>query len=280
MDSLLLPACDLLQGLQDTLTKCEIDYKKEIEELGQVALAEERANGRIFDLKEHISALLASQLSSQRPWKPIAENERGLQEIFLNYDPIALREADPDLLEAKLCAIRCGNRRIRKQLRALKQNITTLERIERDFGSLDAFITSDDPDRIATQLSEPGPYKLKEVGYPLALEYMKNVGICAGKPDVHVRRVLGPHRLSFFDHEPDERQAYELIAILASESRCNQTYLDNILWIFCAKDYGEICGAKPRCEICALSGHCRYPMTRMSVSTNGKKEAESGQSCP
>ena len=45
--------------------------------------------------------------------------------------------------------------------------------------------TTSIPDVIAKRLGNPGPYKLRHVGYTLALEYLRNVGIRAGKPDVH-----------------------------------------------------------------------------------------------
>ncbi len=254
-----ISACDLLLALQKTLATCGIDYEQEIKDFGQVAASEDRERGHVFDLREHVWALLASQLSNQRPWKPIAQKEEQIRKVFFDYDPGALQRADPESLEAEICSISCGNRRIRKQMRALRENIATLRRIEKDFGGLDNFVTSDDPHQIALQLSEPGPYKLKEVGYPLALEYLKNVGLRAGKPDVHVLRILGPGRLAYFNHAPSEREASELLARLAAVAGVNTIYLDNLLWLLCAKDYGEVCGATPRCPVCALRASCQYP---------------------
>ncbi len=256
----------LLIGLQNTLTTCGVDYEQEIKGFGQVAESEKRANGYFFELRDHICGLLSSQLSNQRPWKRIAENEDQIRQIFFDYDPSALQKADPDQLETELCAIRCGNRRIRRQMQALKQNISTFQLIEKDFGSLDTFVTSHDPDLIAKQLSGPGRYKLIEVGFPLALEYLKNVGISAGKPDVHVLRILGPERLSYFDRYPTECEAYQMVARLAAESDCNATYLDNLLWLFCAQDYGSVCGDQPRCGMCALRQDCRYTASHTGSS--------------
>lgn len=45
---------------------------------------------------------------------------------------------------------------------------------------------------------------------------------------------------------------------LAQRASCNSTYLDNLLWLFCAQDYGNVCGNQPKCSLCALSTSCRY----------------------
>lgn len=234
-----LSARDLVLAVQDTLRRRDFDYEHAIEGFGQVAASEKRKNGHVFGLLEHLRGLLLSQLSNQRPWKQIAQNQEQIRTVFLDYDPTALQQADPKELETKIRAIRCSNRQIRKQLLALRANITTLKRIERDFGSLDNFVTLDEPDRIAARLSRPGHYKLIQVGYTLALEYLRNVGIRAGKPDAHIRRILGPERLAYLAQGPSEDDAYRLITRLASEAHCNATYFDNLLWIFCATGYGQ-----------------------------------------
>jgi hypothetical protein len=100
---------------------------------------------------------------------------------------------------------------------------------------------------------------LKQLGFALAMEYLRNVGIRAAKPDRHIMRVLGPERLGYFTHSPSEKAAVQLVASLAASAGCNPTYLDNLLWLFCAKGYGQICGAVPRCEFCAFRQNCRYP---------------------
>lgn len=256
-------ARDMLAGLQLSLLRRNVDYEQLILEFGQVAASEDRASGRAFSFRDHVRGLLLSQLSSQRPWGPIAANEERIREIFLDYDPDALERAEPMVLVDALCRIRCGNRALRKQLIALRSNITRLRLIEAVHGTLDAFVTSADPDAIARSLSEPGEHKLGQIGYPLAMEYLKNVGIRAGKPDTHVRRALGSERLGFADGFPSEREAYEILARLADEAGCNRTYFDNLLWLFCAQDYGDICGASPRCAVCALANTCNYPAAVM-----------------
>jgi hypothetical protein len=205
---------DLLQGIQVTLLRLPkpIDYERIIGEFGQVHASERRQEGKAFGFREHLRGLVLSLLSQQRPWGPIARNLNAIDTLFLGYDPDRLTDTKPDTLVAGLRAIRCGNRSVAAQMRALAGNIATLRRIEAAFGSLDTFVTSDTPDVIAKRLGNPGPFKLRHVGYTLALEYLRNVGIRAGKPDVHVRRILSEKRLAYCTGDPSEEQAYRLVA--------------------------------------------------------------------
>ena len=120
--------------------------------------------------------------------------------------------------------------------------------------------TTSIPDVIAKRLGNPGPYKLRHVGYTLALEYLRNVGIRAGKPDVHVTRILSEKRLAYYTGDPFSRTGLSPRRAISSECFLQPTYLDNLLWLFCAQDYGDICRKNnPRCRLCALAPSCRYP---------------------
>ncbi|MCH8821890.1 MAG: hypothetical protein IH984_00125 [Planctomycetes bacterium] len=252
---------DLLAGLKATLAdkRVGIDYEEVVAEFGQVPASEERLRGKKFHIRDHVRGLVLAQLSSQRPWGPIAENMAKIDRLFHKWDPDKLLEISATELVDGVRGIHCGNRLIAKQMNSLVPNIKTLRRIEVEFGSLDSFIESKPPDAIANQLANPGRFKLKQIGFTLAMEYLRNVGIRAGKPDVHVRRVLGGERLAFLEGEPSEQQAVEMIGRLASEAKCNPTYLDNLLWMFCAQDYGNVCKAQPRCEICSFREKCKWP---------------------
>jgi len=140
----------------------------------------------------------------------------------------------------------------------LKNNIHLFEKIESKFGSLDAFVTSDSPTTIAKGLSDAsGPYKLKQVGYALALEYLRNVGIDAVKPDTHIRRILGRDRLGFSKGAPTQQEAVEIIEKIGQETGHSMAYLDALLWHLCATNSVAICQEAPKCERCQLAGHCQ-----------------------
>ncbi len=250
---------ELLVGLQATLKGQGVDYEGIVESFGQVRASEERAAGRVFGLRDHVRGLILAQLSNQRPWKPIADNLGALEELFLGYDPERLRIVDPATLVAGLHRLRCGNRSDANQMSALAENIATLGRIQGLPGGLDRFVSADDPERVARKLAEPGPCKLRHVGLALAFEYLKNVGIRASKPDMHVRRVISGERLGYAAGYPSPNEAYGIIDRLAVDAGCSPTYLDNLLWIFCATGYGEVCGAAPRCGVCSLAAGCAFP---------------------
>ncbi|MBR1681478.1 hypothetical protein IJ707_06795, partial [bacterium] len=83
-----------------------------------------------------------------------------------------------------------GNRAISKQMETLNYNISVLEEIENEYGSLDDFVTRLKPNAISALLAcKESPYALKQIGFPLALEYLRNVGIDTVKPDVHIVRI-------------------------------------------------------------------------------------------
>jgi len=252
-------AHSFLSTLRATLARQGIDFDVEVKSFGQVQASEERASGKLFTLAEHVRGLVLSLLSNQRPWGPIAKNLARIKEIFFGFDPDALLAENPDCLVQAIRSIRCGNRQIRAQMLALRTNIEILERIAQDYGNVDRFVTSAEPDIIAKQLSAPSStYKLKHVGYTLAIEYLRNVGIRAGKPDMHIRRFLSGERMAFVSGLPSEEDAYRLIARLASDADCNPTYLDNLIWMLCAKDYANICGASPKCSDCGFRDTCSY----------------------
>ena len=85
---------------------------------------------------------------------------------------------------------------------SLHENIRTFEKIEKEYGSFDSFVLSDTINNIAIQLSTSNSrYKLKQIGFALALEYLRNVGLDVGKPDLHIRRILSIKRLGYSKYE-------------------------------------------------------------------------------
>jgi thermostable 8-oxoguanine DNA glycosylase len=238
----------LLDEIRETLKKQGFNFQKWINSFGQVEALEKRQKGKIFSLREHVRGLLLSQLSNNRPWGPIAENIERIGQIFLDYDPDLLKQADPDQLAEQIKNIRCGNRAIVKQMRCLRQNIEMFERI----GDIDQFVTSDAPDVVAREFAA-GKHKLIQVGFPLAMEYLRNVGINTVKPDLHVCRIIGPERLGLCEETPTPEQAHSVLMDLALQSQHSAMYIDNLLWLFAAKDYAAICTAKPRCDVCLVT---------------------------
>lgn len=247
---------ETIDQITTTMTAIGFDYQTAIDGFGQVAAFEARESGKGFTLRDHARGLILAQLSNQRPWGPIADNLDALTEVYLGFEPGSLKAADPRRLAEEVKALRCGNRQIGKQCEHLKANIETLERIGTECESVDAFITADAPEAVARRLADPGPTKLKQMGFTLAMEYLRNVGINVVKPDLHICRIIGPERLGLVDYAPTPEQAYEVLMEWAQKTGRPVTWIDNVLWLFAARDYAAVCTATPRCAVCQVVG-CR-----------------------
>jgi len=249
----------ILDQIKQTLTDHNVDYETIIDEFGQVASNQSRLAGQSFTLPDHIRGLIYAQLSNQRAWGPIAENLPRIDVIFSHYDPEILKAADPKILATQLMAISCGNRAIGAQMRDLRSNIELFEAIAVEYGSMDGFVTSEDPMQIATELGSGKRFKVKQIAFTLAMEYLRNVGISAIKPDLHICRIIGPERLGLVDKEPSPEEAYTALMAAAEKATDSAVYMDNLLWLFAAKDYGNICSATPRCGECGVTLCGRHP---------------------
>jgi endonuclease III len=249
----------IVKKIESTLTYNDVDFEKIINEMGQVSAAEKRSNGYEFSLNDHLRGFILSLLSNQRPWKQIANNLDNLEKIFFNYESDNLKNADPEVLSNEIKAIKCGNISIKRQMETLPYNISILEKISEKYGSIDNFITSKPVEEIAECLSnEKSPYKLKQLGMALTMEYLKNVGLSGMKPDTHLLRICGPERLNII---PETNSKEQLIVFerFSKEAGVSTTYLDNLIWIFGANEYGEICSSTPKCHKCELNEICNYP---------------------
>jgi len=248
----------LIERIQKTLNRVNCDYNRIIDEFGQVAASERRERGEPFNLNDHVKGLILAMLSNQRPWGPIAQNLHRINAIFFDYDVEQIKNTNKSYFADRLKEIRCGNRAIDKQMASLDDNISTFEKIQDDYGSIDNFVNSAPPDKIAYCLGIKGEYKMKQIGFTLALEYLRNVGIRAVKPDVHMKRLLSADRLNYCGPNPTEIEVVRTLTDIAQQSSVNPTYLDNLLWIFCAIDYGNICNERPKCHLCSLREDCNH----------------------
>ena len=190
-------------------------------------------------------------LSNQRPWKHIEANRAYINNLFKNFDTNYIKETDYQYFVDGLLAKHCGNRQIRKQMQSLKDNIETLERIEKDYDSVDNYYNKTDIKDLLESLSG-GTYKLKQMGVPLVSEYLKGVGMDVIKPDVHVCRILTRLGYSKSNKITDD-EAFDICCDIAKEYSISNVEVDSILWQYCAKNYFEVCCDKPKCSICKVS---------------------------
>lgn len=254
-----------LNSIKETLTKKGLDYQNLINLNIGVINYQKRENGYKFQIEDHLKGLIYSLLSNQRPWKKIAENLELVDNIFLNYDPNRLKKITPDELITNLRIKQLGNRAIARQMNGLKNNIITLENIQREYGSIDKFIESDTAEVIAGKLSNQGKYKIENFGFALAMEYLKNVGISGAKPDVHIIRICDSDRLNVFKKGTSGPEIQKRLYDLCKQLDYNLTEVDYILWLFAAKGYGEICESEPNCDVCLLKERQQCNLNRLET---------------
>ncbi len=218
---------------------------------------EQRENGKSFSFEEHLRGFVYAQLSALVSWKKIKDNQPKLNDIFCNFDRQHLKEKSSEDLINEITAIKCHNPYTTKnQMRSLKANIETFERIEQDFESLEKFITHSTPATIIKLLADSNStYKIKYMGVPIACEYVRNVGIDIIKPDVHIKRIAAADRLNLVTAKNDYKIIDEFQE-LAQKIGISQVKMDYLLWNYCSKGYGEICTATPKCDVCVIKRFC------------------------
>ena len=238
------------QQIIDTMEANGYGYKKEVAEIERRRIGIEEGTLSI-PLSEHVKAMIFSLLSDQRVWSDIELHKNELDVIFENYDIEKLKNKAPEVLVKEITDIKCGNRKIRKQMNDLKHNIEQLERIERDHGSIDKYYRSPNKVEIVKSLSE-GTYKLKWMQVALVCEYLKGVGVNTIKPDSLLKRLLA--RLGYVQNKEEASpwEAIEICQKIADEYGMSMPMVDTILWQYCAKDKFEVCTDKPKCAQCGV----------------------------
>jgi endonuclease III len=206
-----------------------------------------------FSFENHIEALIYSQLSAMTRFDRVDENREKIDKAFGNYSPEFIRQHSADYFVSALKEIGVASMLTRKQMGVLHDNLATLERIDHEFGGIDAFVTSRPAYEIIEVLSQEGKYKIKQISKALAAEYLSNVGIDRIKPDVHVVR--------FFERFCGIDTAWEIWEVatgIKEATGLTLTEIDQIIWNYCRPDAGDICGADPNCTACVVSESCEY----------------------
>lgn len=236
---------------------------------------DKRRDGGAFTVSDHIRGMVYSMLTSGAAWnrlEPHIDIATGqipiIDDIFYQYDVTALQSADLTKLCEKVKAQKLGTQYLKNQTEALvKENIGKLLSIKEKYGSVDNFYQSlaDKNDNLKTlvrELATAGkPYKLAQLGEALTAEYLKNVGYDIGKPDRHIRRILGSEYLGCSKHQDvPPYEAIDIIADIAKSLNKPAAEMDYILWAYCASGFGEVCTKKnPKCmELCIAKSFCHY----------------------
>ena len=218
---------------------------------------EARKNGKVFSFKEHLKGFIYAQLSALVSWKRIKDNQPDLNIIFCGFEKEKLKQKPAEELIEEIRTLKCYSPYTTKnQMNSLKANIETFERIEQKYSSLDKFITHSTPSNIIKLLADSNStFKLKYAGVAIICEYVRNVGIDIIKPDVHIKRIAAADRLKLVTAKSDYK-IIEEFRKLSNETGISQVKMDYLLWNYCAKGYGEICTATPKCNECVIRIFC------------------------
>ena len=218
---------------------------------------EARKNGKVFSFKEHLKGFIYAQLSALVSWKRIKDNQPDLNIIFCGFEKEKLKQKPAEELIEEIRTLKCYSPYTTKnQMTSLKANIETFERIEQKYSSIDKFITHSTPSNIIKLLADSNStFKLKYAGVAIICEYVRNVGIDIIKPDVHIKRIAAADRLNLVTAKSDYK-IIEEFRKLSNETGISQVKMDYLLWNYCAKGYGEICTATPKCNECVIRIFC------------------------
>ena len=247
----------ILPLIKESMDYINYDYMSDIKDL--VKKVDKRKNGKKYSFEEHLKALIISLLSNHR-WgdNNIRENMDAIDEIFHNYNKNYLKVVDPSVLVNKLRKIHCTNPMINNQMKALSKNIMILEKIEKDYGSLDNFVNKETPNDIANMFND-GKYKMIQVGRAFAYDYLKRVGVNTCKKSYQLERLFGSRRLGIVENNiATEQQVLNIIKRIAKLNNCDEIIVESIIQQFCLLRSANICGEQPNCEKCKIRNYCNY----------------------
>lgn len=219
-----------------------------------------RNRGEEFSFSEHLSALIYAMLTNQTKWNRIVPHLSDIDELFFHYNPDEIRQHPGKYFADGIFKLKCGNISTAAQMENLSYNISVMEKIANEHGSMDAFITSEPAHKIVRKLSTyRSPYKIKMLGEALAWEYIRNVGVDACKPDTHLRRFLGNARMGCSRTTvASVEETVKQVELIAKENNIPQSVVDNLIWSYCADGYGQICTATPKCDLCVIKSFCHF----------------------
>lgn len=238
--------------IKESMNKINYDYTKDVNDL--VYSVNLRKKGKKYTFEEHLKALIITQLSNHR-WgdNNIRKNIDTIDNIFHNYNKNYLKLVNPNILVNELKKIHCTNPMINNQMKALSKNIMVLEKIEKDYGSLDNFVNTESPNDIANILND-GRYKMIQVGRAFAYDYLKKVDINTCKNSIQLKRLFGSHRLGMVENKnATEQQVLNIIKKIAKINNCEEIVVESILTQFCLLRSANICGECPNSEKCKIS---------------------------
>ena len=249
---------DLWHRVQARLDAALPSWRDTIEHFGQVAAAEQRSFGLHWSDDDVFESLLRAVLSNNTDWAKVEGVLPELREVFHGFSLSSyagmMEEEVADRIVPWFKARRAGSMTLKRSLLGLIETARILRRWSEKNGLAEHFFTSlveetGDPKAAVMALGSYGsPRKLPSLGIPIAAEAMRNLGYDVVKPDRHICRAAGSFGLVEFRKWPDrsgtkppEAAPEELLATMVQMERFAKevgerpTFLDNAVWLLCAK---------------------------------------------
>lgn len=184
-----------------------------------------------------------------------------IKEAFADFDIRQVRSYNDSNLSKML-----KNPRIIKNKRKLCDcilNAKTMKGLSDEYGSFGKYLSrhSDNLQDLALDLT----HRFGSVGYTLALNYLKDVGMDTIKPDVHVLRVF--YRLGFLDSEKSSHQNIQKTISVAERMKVcpyeKLSVIDAVFWMYGGAGNRHVNKAmcnknRPFCGECPLTTCCSY----------------------
>ena len=184
-----------------------------------------------------------------------------IKEAFSNYDIYKVGQyTDEDLKKMMDNPKLIRNKR---KLKACIENAKIMREISEEYGSFGEYL--DRNKNNLQKLKEELITKFHYLGNILVLEYLKEIGMDAIKPDVHVARVM--HRLGLIDSErmssADIDKVIEVANRMSRLAGEKLNIIDAIFWMYGGGGDNHVKKAicsknKPLCKECPLPKYCVF----------------------
>lgn len=238
----------IIKTLKDNNYNYREDYYKKLINI------KDRINGKRFTYSEHLRALIISQLNNHR-WDDSIEHKKiELNKIFNNFDKQYILSKDRNYFIKELKRINCTKTLIENIIDSFHYNIKVFNSIEREYGSLDNFVFSKEPNKIVYILRE-GKYKLKQVGTYVAIDYLLNVGVNVSNISRKSLKLFEKDKLNL-KNKITRKEGLDIIKKLSIITKKSEIKIECILDSFTKEKNSNICTNNPKCSKCYLNKIC------------------------
>jgi predicted RNase H-like HicB family nuclease/endonuclease III len=251
-------ATELWNRIADRLTNDLPHWQQRIVELKQVPAVRARAEGHEWDDNEVFKGLVLSVLSNNIDWAKVERVIPELASLFQDFriqDYAAATAEDIEKMVSWFQSHRAGSMTLKNSLSRLNIAANRLLELVKQHNSLENYFHGiiskfkGDIPAVAVALGgTASPDKLPSLGIPLAAEFLKNIGYDVAKPDRHVNRAVGSFGWVQFHtwpdrsgttapqaSEPEMKAVMRRVAEFAGHLGERVTYVDNAVWLLCAK---------------------------------------------